>query len=157
MKLLVFSDSHGAVYKMRSAVKNHPDADMILFLGDGLRDADTVFDELPDIPHAAVTGNCDFTSTYGSETYLSEQTLDLGGIRIFMCHGHKYGAKSTQMNLWMRGLEKEASLVLFGHTHEPFEHVIDGVRLFNPGSIGQGSYGIIYIENASVLASHGRV
>ncbi|MBE6587170.1 MAG: YfcE family phosphodiesterase [Ruminococcaceae bacterium] len=157
MKILVFSDSHGAYSKMESAVRVHPDADMIFFLGDGLRDADRLFDELRHIPHVAVKGNCDIASSFGGESYLDEQTVDLGGVRIFSCHGHKYGVKSSELNLWLRAKEKDAALALFGHTHEPFERYYEGVRLFNPGSIGMGSYGVIYIEKGAVVASHGKV
>ena len=156
MKILVFSDSHGAYSKLEKAVKSHPDADMVFFLGDGLRDADKLFDEYK-IPHVAVKGNCDFASSFGGESYLDEQTVALEDVRIFACHGHKYGVKSSELSLWLRGKEKEADLVLFGHTHEPFERVFEGVRLFNPGSIGQGSYGVIYIEKKGIVASHGRV
>ncbi|MBR4933615.1 MAG: YfcE family phosphodiesterase, partial [Clostridia bacterium] len=116
-----------------------------------------LFDEYKNIPHVAVKGNCDFASCYGGETYLDEQTVDLGEIRVFACHGHKYGVKSSELNLWMRAREKGVDLALFGHTHEPFERVFEGVRLFNPGSIGQGSYGVIYVEKKGIVASHGRV
>ena len=30
----------------------------------------------------------------------------------------------------------QASLVLFGHTHEPLDCTVGGVRLINPGSVG---------------------
>ncbi len=157
MKILVFSDSHGAYSNMERAIGAHPDAEMIFFLGDGLRDADRLFDEYKNIPHVAVKGNCDFSASYGGESYLDEQTVDLGGVRIFACHGHKYGVKSSELSLWLRAKEKEATLALFGHTHQPYERCYEGVRLFNPGSIGQGSYGVIYIENKGIVASHGRV
>lgn len=157
MKILVFSDSHGRYAKMNEAVKLHPDTDMIIFLGDGLRDADALFEAYPHIPHVAVKGNCDFSSTYGSETYLDEQTLDISKVRIFCCHGHKYNVKSSEISLWFRAREKEAALALFGHTHEPFERVYEGVRLFNPGSISLGSFGVVYVENGAVVASHGRI
>ena len=157
MKILVFSDSHGAVTKMLRAASAHPDADMLIFLGDGLRDAEQLFSRYSSIPHVAVCGNCDSFFVSSGEGFLNEQTVDLGDIRIFCCHGHKYGVKSTELNLWFRAKEKEAALALFGHTHEPFERCFEGVRLFNPGSISLGSYGVIYIEKGAVVASHGRV
>ena len=157
MKILVFSDSHGATHKLLSAAGAHPDADMFVFLGDGLRDAEALFEKYPRVPHVAVRGNCDLFSPDGGEVFLDEQTVDLGEIRFFCCHGHKYGAKSTLMRLWLRGCEKEAALVLFGHTHEPLETVHEGVRLFNPGSVMQGSYGVVYVEGGAVTASHGRI
>ena len=156
MKILVFSDSHGAAGRLLRAAEAHPDADMFIFLGDGLRDAEMLFEKYSEIPAVAVNGNCDMFSAVGGN-YLDEQTLDLSDIRIFCCHGHKYGVKSTLMRLWMRAREKEVSLALFGHTHEPFETVNEGVRLFNPGSVMQGSYGVIYVERGAVSASHGRI
>ena len=157
MKILVFSDSHGSYSRLLRAAEAHPDANMYIFLGDGLRDADRLFDEKRDIPAVAVKGNCDIAGVGFYDKYLDEQTLDLGGVRIFCCHGHKYGVKSSELSLWCRAREKEAQLALFGHTHTPLERVYEGVRLFNPGSVSLGSYGVIYIENGSVVASFGKV
>ncbi len=36
MKCLVFSDSHGNVSYMKKALRLHPDAEVVFFLGDGL-------------------------------------------------------------------------------------------------------------------------
>ena len=154
MKILVFSDSHGNFLNMKKAVESHPRTDMIVFLGDGLRDAGRLFDEYKEIPHVAVKGNCDLTGNAGAEVFLDEQTVDLGGLRMFVCHGHKYGVKSSELGLWLCAKEKGATLALFGHTHCPYERVYEGIRLFNPGSIGMGNYGIIYIENGAVVVSH---
>ncbi|MBE6713804.1 MAG: metallophosphoesterase [Ruminococcaceae bacterium] len=157
MKILVFSDSHGAYHKMKKAADLHPDSDMIIFLGDGLYDADTLFEEKKTIACVGVKGNCDLVSAYGANTYLDEQTVDIGQTRIFCTHGHKYHAKSTLMNLLYRAQEKEAQLCLYGHTHIALESVFDEVRLFNPGSVRNGEYGIIYIENAAVCTSHAKL
>lgn len=157
MKILVFSDSHGRSSRLEEAAALHPDADMMIFLGDGLRDVESLFEKIYSIPCVAVKGNCDNLSTGLAGTYLDEQTLDVGGVRIFCCHGHKYNVKSSYMQLWYRAKEKEADLALFGHTHTPLEAEADGVRLFNPGSVAQGSYGIVYIENGNVLVSHGKI
>ncbi|MBQ4067483.1 MAG: metallophosphoesterase [Clostridia bacterium] len=157
MKILVFSDSHGAYSKLERAAALHPDAGMIIFLGDGLRDAERLFEGYPLLDRVAVKGNCDLGGIGLSDTYLDEQTAEIAGKRIFCCHGHKYNVKFTQMNLWFRAREKEADIALFGHTHDPFERREDGLLLFNPGSVAQGSYGIIYIENGAVLASHGKI
>ena len=43
MKLLVLSDSHGRVGMLEKAYETHPDTDMIVFLGDGLRDISRAF------------------------------------------------------------------------------------------------------------------
>ena len=42
MKCIVFSDSHRNTRNMREALRIHPDAEIVFFLGDGLSDADLV-------------------------------------------------------------------------------------------------------------------
>ena len=41
MKLLVLSDSHGYDEQLVAMILGHPDADAVIFLGDGERDFDT--------------------------------------------------------------------------------------------------------------------
>ena len=42
MRILVFSDSHGSTWRMRDALLDHPEADMIIHLGDGERDVENL-------------------------------------------------------------------------------------------------------------------
>ena len=58
MKCLVFSDSHSYYYSMVRALKLHPDAEIVFFLGDGLSDIDYVAEHLPNAKFLAVRGNC---------------------------------------------------------------------------------------------------
>ncbi len=78
-----------------------------------------------------------------------------------MCtHGHKYGVKSGRGRLYQAAVEKEAQLVLFGHTHEAEEFTMEGIRFFNPGSVGRGmerTYGVLYIENRNIVCGFGKV
>ena len=134
MKILVFSDSHGAGYKMKKAALAHPDAKMFIFLGDGLRDADSFFDEYSHIPHVGVRGNCDMYSSFGGESYLDEQTVEVEGVRIFCCHGHKYGVKRGLMALCEEAKRRGCDIALYGHTHDSLITEMDGVTLINPGS-----------------------
>lgn len=159
-KLLVFSDSHGRAGKMSAAFSEHPDADAVIFLGDGLRDAVRVFCGCEKTV-AAVCGNCDSSGdieaakTIGAA--LPEITLDIGGVRVMCAHGHRYGVKSGLSRIAEAAKARGAGLVLFGHTHVPTEVHLDGALLFNPGSIASGSYGIIYIQDGAILCSHGTV
>ncbi len=154
MKLLVFSDSHGRYKKLECAAAMHPDADMFIFLGDGLRDAERVFELFGDIPSTIVKGNCD---SLFSDSHLSECTLDLTDARVMCTHGHLYGVKSGLGTLAAAAKQKNAGIALYGHTHIPLETRMDGVLLFNPGSVAEGSYGIVYIEKNGILCSHGNV
>ena len=47
MRVLVLSDSHGDVYKLRRAIDSQPTAKLIVFLGDGEYDIDSVECRVP--------------------------------------------------------------------------------------------------------------
>lgn len=149
MKILVFSDSHGNLSHMEAAVaRTHPDR--ILHLGDGWRDAQALYAEFPDTPLDQVAGNCDIWP--GGPT---EKVLDIGGVRLLLCHGHTYGVKRTLLSGLYAARERGADLFLFGHTHRPFCETRQGVTLLNPGSIGDGarpSYAVLRLENGGFEA-----
>ena len=168
MDILVLSDSHGRREKIEEAINRQikkPDA--IIFLGDGLRDI--VYAEIGNIPIYRVSGNCDMGGFFSDNGEVSERVAELCGKRIFMTHGHKYGVKSTFTPLLNEATSREADIVLFGHTHEKCEGMIDnenelGIRIkkplyiMNPGSIGSYPYdfGVISIDRGGrVLLSHG--
>ena len=45
-------------------------------------------------------------------------------------------------------------VVLFGHTHYATDVVKDGIRFFNPGSLGFGkSFGVIEVKDGQVLSN----
>ncbi len=168
MDILVFSDSHGRRDKIEEAVAlqiKKPDA--VIFLGDGLRDMVSV--DIGDALLCSVSGNCDHGSFFSDSNAPIEQNLVLGEKRIFFTHGQKYGVKSTLSPLIYEGAVRGADLILFGHTHIPFERVLlpeneygiktdKTIYLFNPGSIGTYPYcfGNITIDGAgNILLSHG--
>lgn len=153
MKILVMSDSHGAYTKLEKITERHCDADLFVFLGDGIRDAERVFAKYPDKPHYIAPGNCDFFQG----GYLPVSTLDLDGTRIVCCHGHTFGVKSGISSYLEYAKEKEASAALFGHTHRQFEMNCDGVLMFCPGAVCDGAYGLVYTERGAVLCSHGNL
>ena len=128
---------------MSAAFSEHPDADAVIFLGDGLRDAVRVFCGCEKTV-AAVCGNCDssgdFEAAKAIGAALPEITLDIGGVRVMCAHGHRYGVKSGLSRIAEAAIRaRGAGLVLFGHTHVPIEVHLDGALLFNPGSIASGS------------------
>ena len=128
MKLLVFSDSHGKLTPMFSAVEREkPDA--VIHLGDYVRDVDALRERFPALTVYSVRGNCD----HGSEvTELLELTLE--GVPVFLCHGHCYGVKYGTEKLLNAGWFSGARLVLFGHTHRPLLQEYEELTLLNPGS-----------------------
>lgn len=147
MKIVVVSDSHNnesAVQKVKEYVK---DADVLLFLGDGEEDLEDITENFKGQLYA-VRGNCDF-----SREIPEERLLVIEDKRIFMCHGHRYNVKYDYNNIYYRGREVEADIVLFGHSHKPMIENNNGMILMNPGSISHGpaltkrSIGIIELED----------
>ena len=164
MKCLCFSDSHGAPLNIRVALNKHPDAEVIFFLGDGLRDLDNfVLDRSK--AWLAVQGNCDYYANLGDTMVKKTDSIFLMGKRIIFTHGDLYGVKYGIDGVKRLAEDHNADIVLFGHTHTPLEKYIStengGYYLFNPGSIGSGyggaSYGLINITDKGILLSHGRL
>ena len=103
--------------------------DVILHAGD-LCTPD-VLDELTSYaPVHAVRGNNDgpAVAAWGAPETLE---LELDGLKVAMIHdsGSKDGRAAR-----LRRLFPEAGLVVFGHSHIPWDTEWNGQRLFNPGS-----------------------
>ena len=144
MKILVLSDSHGAVAPMVRAVEL-TDPDQIFHLGDCWRDGERLHDRFPDIPMEQVPGNCDFLSHEPAE-----RLLELRGKRILLCHGHTYGVKQSLTTAGFAAEEQQLDLFLFGHTHQPLVDRRGKTLFLNPGSIGshlRPSYALVIIED----------
>lgn len=134
-RVLIMSDSHGKMNPMIYAIEKEK-PDRIIHLGDGLREAEQLRRLYPDIPIYAVPGNCDCSMLN------SEQIIEVEGYRILICHGHQYNVKMEYLTIELSAQEKRVDVALFGHTHQVFYSWNNGVRLFNPGSIGAPGYQI---------------
>ena len=151
MKIFVFSDSHGVLAPMKDVIeKGKPD--LVLHLGDNIRDGWWLAEMFPHIPHRFVRGNCDAFCTRGSllKSSREEEIFDAGGRRILMTHGHRYGVKSGLGAIRKAGQKAGADIVLFGHTHVAHHEMVGDMHLFNPGSpsmAGRYTYGEILIAD----------
>lgn len=145
MLLAVFSDSHGNTERM-AAVLRHYQPDLVLFLGDVVRDAERIRNAFPDIPFYILPGNCDYGAAYEDSLL-----LDLDGIRLFAAHGHNHGVKYGLDRFCNSVFCSGATLGLYGHTHRALWHEENGIQLMNPGSIGSQhpTFGLITIENGT--------
>ena len=145
MRLLVVSDSHRHYQTLRKILMLHREADRIVFLGDGIDD----FDKL-DLPFSVspilICGNNDWGSF--APKY---EVFTLDGIKIYCTHGHLEHVKYGEDLLFTTALKYEASLVLFGHTHNPYYEYSGGIHLFNPGAVMDGNYGLIDIVNGQIM------
>lgn len=144
MKILIFSDSHGELSYMRKAIKKEK-PDYVFHLGDHDRDAEELEREFPLLPIVAVRGNCD---SWGSDSPLT-RLIPIGGLRLFLCHGHTLGVKGGLLRASYAAREQEADILLYGHTHEAHSETDpSGLVLFNPGACGYSwspSYGCLTI------------
>ena len=126
-------------------------ADHILHAGDVCDPV--LLDELAVFaPLTVVMGNCDPVSVreWGAT---DEVTIEIEGIRIAMLHDS--GAKATRRRA-MRKSFPDARVVVFGHSHIPWNEDEKGLLLFNPGSptwkrtAPFPSMGILWITNGEV-------
>lgn len=150
MKILVLSDTH---HDLSTAV-NVVNAccygcDLVIHLGDTVRDFESLKATFPDLRFVGVRGNNDLLS----QDTPKELFLDLDGIKMLICHGHEYGVKrSTEQLLW-RAQAKGADIALYGHTHIAETTTEEGIILFNPGAVIEGNFGIIQIFNSEIASA----
>ena len=105
-------------------------------------------------PLSAVQGNVDPPEL--AATLPERLTLELGGVRIGLTHGH-LGPGADIPGRALRGFQgSPPDVVVFGHSHVPCNRFQGGVRLFNPGSPTQrraqprGSFGLLELEKGAV-------
>ena len=152
MKLLVLSDSHSALRFMRQCV-NAVRPDAIIHLGDHYDDAVAIREEFPHIPMHQVPGNCDrFRCPPGTHEVLC---YDVGGVRLYMTHGHRHNVKYDLGLLLRDARSMGAAAALYGHTHmRDCRQEDDGLWVLNPGSCGYGggSAGLIETRDGTIIA-----
>ena len=131
MSLMVISDTHGMTTNIMNILSGSNEITHVVHLGDKVRDADDIQSVFPQIKVIKVAGNNDFFSSERVEIL-----FEWNGIKVFACHGHKYGVRGSKGILAKRVKETGANFGLFGHTHIKFNEEVDGVRLLNPSSTG---------------------
>lgn len=147
LRILVISDSHGNKWNFLDAIKNEPTAEVVYFLGDGLRDCKEA--ELAykgEKAFIAVCGNCDLGCDNPEKDI---RTIE--GAKIYATHGYAEKVKFGLYNLEYEARKEKCNIAIFGHTHQPYSHYYDGVYFFNPGSIKDGFYGVIDITESGII------
>ncbi len=175
-ELLVISDTHGSAYTVKEVLAQlnfRPWA--VLFLGDGLRDLDTISTDprYEGLSVYSVAGNCDKFGFFPADAP-DVRSVMVGELKILMMHGDTFGVKHGLGEAQRYAAQQEADVLLYGHTHAPFaktiaagEYIGGGVTLqkplvvANPGSLGRPGYGrdpsfgVLTVRNGQVLFSHG--
>lgn len=133
MNVVVLSDTHlrpGRDRRLPDAVYDALEsADAVLHAGD-IVTADLLHELSGFAPVHAVLGNNDLDPAL---SHLPERLLvELDGVRVGMVHD---SGPSAGREARMRRLFPDADVVVFGHSHVPWNAAgVDGQLLFNPGS-----------------------
>jgi putative phosphoesterase len=145
--------------------------DMIIFLGDGIEDAEQLGKKYPDIQMIKVLGNMDLINGSAASEELIKYA-EICGRRFIITHGHMFinefidkkqtdGNRITSRNDMLKAIdENNADILLHGHTHEPYINralTASGKAcwIMNPGSIRRISgwvfkpaYGVLELTDA---------
>lgn len=153
-KIGVFSDTHLKGYDkyLDEIIREHlSDADMFIHTGD------MVWPDVLDSFHKtgkrvhAVSGNMDPVEV--QSRYPSKQIISVEGVEVGLIHG--WGAPNN-IRLRIKGEFAGVDAIVYGHTHQPFCEVEDGILFFNPGSptdsrfTSFNSVGIIEVEGKKI-------
>lgn len=155
MRILVVSDSHGRIDCFRRAILAQPKAEVVIFLGDGEREALELQRSFPEKMFLMVRGNCDWGSALPVENLFSHYEEPLGKVTVFYTHGHQYNVKSGDGYLRFAARDKKAQVALYGHTHTPLEDYEDGLHILNPGAVSnfESTYGVVDITPRGIVTS----
>lgn len=131
MRILIVSDTHGKHTNLRTVLNRVGKLDLFIHCGD-VEDGENHIRELVGCEIHMVKGNNDFFSSLERE-----DVFEIGRHRIFLTHGHAYHVGMGIERLKDAARAREASIVMFGHTHRPVIDLRDTVTVINPGSISQ--------------------
>lgn len=131
MKIGLLSDTHGFLDPQLPRIFRG--VEHILHAGD--IGPDHLITQLESIaPVTAVLGNTD-----ASAIYRLTETIVLSG-RKFLVQ-HIVAPHALTGELQVRLSRERPEVVLFGHTHQQFNQVLNGVRFLNPGYAGKPKFG----------------
>lgn len=130
MRIAVVSDTHRNLYAINKVINKIKNADVLIHLGDNVEDVEKLKEGFEGEVYS-VKGNCDFSSKIPASICEIIQ-----GKKIFITHGHKYNVKFGMNSIIYKGMEEEADIVLYGHTHIAHMKNEEGIWFINPGSAG---------------------
>lgn len=125
IRLCCVSDNHRKVEVLDRIMKNYPNCDAYLHAGDSELDWDTL-----SAWTAVVAGNNDYNLDFNDI-----EVVTVKGYRILLTHSHLVVSSKRIERLVAMAHQYQCQMVVFGHTHVFFAKEVDGVFLFNPGSV----------------------
>ncbi len=153
MKIAVVSDTHGFLNKTLEALKKIKNLDLIIHLGDYVKDAREI-EKKTCIEVVYIKGNCDYLET----DVALEKVLEVDNKKILITHGHNHDVKNEISKIFYRAKEINSDIVLFGHSHMSMILEYEDILILNPGSPeeprngSKGSIGLVEISKNDVKA-----
>lgn len=135
MRLGLISDTHG--YFDPRIHEFFDGVDHILHAGD-IGSGEILLQLEGIAPVTAVLGNNDY-GIAGLECRETE-VIEMEGVRILV--HHIVEPRRALVSIGARFQSSAPHLVLFGHTHQVFDAVVDGVRFVNPGYAGRQRFSL---------------
>lgn len=129
MKVLIVSDTHGSHRNLERALEQTGSIDMFIHLGD-IEGGEAYLKGVTDCEKHMVRGNNDFFSEFPEE-----EEFYIGKYKVFITHGHTHLVSLNPKYIKKEGKERQADIVMFGHTHRPYLEQCEGITLLNPGSV----------------------
>lgn len=149
MRILVVSDTHRNNANYLKVIERTGPLDMVIHCGD-VEGSELVISEAAGCPVEMVQGNNDFFSRLPKE-----KEFMIGQYKVWLTHGHNYYIAMNSEMIKREARDREADIVMCGHTHKPVVDIGSDLTLINPGSISyprQGnrkpSYILMEIDNA---------
>ena len=134
MRVVIVSDTHGRLGDLQEAVERSKPVDWVLHLGDVEGQQDEIADivAMAGAKVAMVSGNNDVFSSLRKEL-----ELVIGGVRIWMTHGHQYSVYQGIERIKNQGIMRSVDVVMYGHTHAPLLEIDEEnhITVLNPGSV----------------------
>ncbi len=152
MKIGVVSDTH-SISIPKQLIQDFKSVDFIVHAGDfcSLEDF-KIFQGINQVK--AVFGNMDDPAL--QQVLPQRQVFKCEGFSIGLFHGH--GTPRPALDNAMREFKSsKVDVVIFGHSHEPYNEVINNVLYFNPGSPNDivrapyCSYGTIEFKSGQII------
>ena len=151
MKIGVVSDTHCRKLP-KQMVDDFKTVDLIVHLGDFCSGKD--LKALRKINKVrAVCGNMDELEV--RQVLPVRDIFEADGVKIGLCHGE--GSSSGVLNFVKNVFKRDkVDAIVFGHSHQPCNEMIDGVLYFNPGSATDTvrsvyrSYGMLEVNNGKI-------
>ncbi|MDE7463690.1 MAG: YfcE family phosphodiesterase [Clostridiales bacterium] len=136
-KLIVISDIHHDMARLKAMLPMFNAADYVIFCGDGINDIMSMRRSIL-APLVCVRGNNDVGANFADMV-----SVLLGDTRAIVTHGHRQLINNDITGLVTAAKLKGCQMVFYGHTHQFYNRMVDGVHLICPGALCDGSYAVV--------------